>query len=245
VLVTSLYRIGEFVACEQLAQRLIGHADRAARLAGLHAMARALAGQGRHVDALRYAKAASELAQGGETAGESPDGSGGGAEGRGPAPLRGIDGRLAAELADTLDRIVAQEVPTVRASAELAMERQACDELEAGKFDSLIAAVSSPSWGIAHAALAACEVRRDDEGGIPVSPRALDAAIEILARSAGATQPDAVLARVRALRIRDNAFIQSDPPPPLGARYTPEQFEREYAEREGRPRRPSTAGAPR
>jgi tetratricopeptide (TPR) repeat protein len=240
VLVTSLYRIGEFVACEQLAQRLIGHADRAARLAGLHAMARALAGQGRHVDALRYAKAASELAQG-ETGGESPDGSGGGAAGRGPPPRRGIDGRLAAELADTLDRIVAQEVPMVRASAELSMERQACDELEAGKFDSLIAAVSSPSWGIAHAALAACEVRRDDEGGIPVSPRALDAAIEILARSAGATQPDAVLARIRALRIRDNAFIQSDPPPPLGTCSTPEQFEREYAEREGRPGRPSTA----
>lgn len=227
VLVTSLYRIGEFVACEQLAPQLIGCADRAARFAGLHALARALAGQGRHVDALRYAKAADELARS-ETAEEAPD------------------GRLAAELADTLDRIVGQEVPPVHASAELSLERQACDELEAGKFDSLIAAVSSPSWGIAHAALAACEVRRDDEGGIPVSPRALDAALEILARSAGATQPDAVLARIRALRIRDNAFIQSDPPPPLGTRYTPEQFEREYAEREGRPGRPGTAtGAPR
>jgi hypothetical protein len=79
-----------------------------------------------------------------------------------------------------------------------------------------------------------------------VSPRALDAAIEILARSAGATQPDAVLARIRALRIRDNAFIQSDPPPPLGTCSTPEQFEREFAEREGRPGRPSTAaGGPR
>jgi tetratricopeptide (TPR) repeat protein len=217
VLATSLYRIGEFVACEQVAQPLIGHADRAARFAGLHAMARALAGQGRHVDALRYAKAADELAEA-----ETADAPG---------------GRIAAELADTLDRIVAQEVPPVRPSAELSLERQACDELEAGKFDSLIAAVSSPSWGIAHAALAACEVRRDDEGGIPVSPRALDAALEILARSAGATQPDAVLARIRALRIRDNAFIQSDPPPPLGTRYAPEQFEREYAEREGRPGR--------
>ncbi|HEX3478134.1 MAG TPA: hypothetical protein VHT91_24095, partial [Kofleriaceae bacterium] len=223
VLATSLYRIGEFVACEQVAQPLIGCADRDARFAGLHAMARALAGQGRHVDALRYAKAAGELAEA-ETA-------------------EAAGGRIAAELADTLDRIVAQEVPPVRASAELSLERQACDELEAGRFDSLIAAVSSPSWGIAHAALAACEVRRDDEGGIPVSPRALDAALEILARSAGATQPDAVLARIRALRIRDNAFIQSDPPPPLGTRYTSEQFEREYAEREGRPGRPSTAAS--
>ncbi|HMG55604.1 MAG TPA: hypothetical protein VK601_19030 [Kofleriaceae bacterium] len=210
-LATSLYRLGEFVECERLAQELIGEADRGTRLAGLHAMARALAGQGRHVDALRYAKAADEL-------------------------VPGVgDGELAAELADTLDRIVAQEAPPVRASGELSLERQAADELEAGKFDSLIAAVASPSWGIARIALAACEVRRDDEGGVPVSPRALDAAVAILERTAGATQPDAALARIRALRIRDNAFIQIDPPPPLGARYTPEQFEQLCAERERRP----------
>ena len=52
-------------------------------------------------------------------------------------------------------------------------------------------------------------------------------------------QPEAVLARIRALRIRDNAFIQIDPPPPLGLRYTPEEFERAYAERDRRPHRPS------
>ncbi|HEX7836350.1 MAG TPA: hypothetical protein VF469_02745, partial [Kofleriaceae bacterium] len=144
-------------------------------------------------------------------------------------------------LADTLDRIVGQEVPPVRASAELSLERQACDELEAGKFDSLIAAVSSPSWGIAHAALAACEVRRDDESGVPVSPRALDAAVAILERTGGATEPDAVLARIRALRIRDNAFIQIDPPPPVGTRYTPEQFEQIHAERDGRVSRATAA----
>ena len=216
MLATSLYRLGEFVECERLAHQLIGESDRGAKLAGLHAMARALAGQGRHVEALRYAKAADELEP---------------------------DGELAADLADTLDRIVAQEVPTVRTSAELSLERQACDQLEAGNVESLVAAVSSPSWGIARVALAACEVRRDDESGIPVSPRALDAALAILARSEGVTQPEAVLARIRALRIRDNAFIQIDPPPPLGARFTPEQFDQAVTERERRPRRPSTAGA--
>src|SRR5205823_1610875 len=94
---------------------------------------------------------------------------------------------------------------------------------------------SSPSWGIARVALAASEFRKDDESGIPVSPRALDAAVSILGRTEGATMPDAVLARIRALRIRDNAFIQIDPPPPLGVRYSPEEFERAYAERERRP----------
>jgi tetratricopeptide (TPR) repeat protein len=211
-LATSLYRIGEFVECERLAQQLIDHADRGAKLAGLHAMARSLAGQGRHVDALRYAQAAGDMARDGE-----------------------IDGELAAELADTLDRIVAQEPPAVRASPELSLERQAADQLAAGDVESLVAAVASPSWGIARVALAACEVRRDDESGVPVAARALEAALAILARTAGATQPDAVLARIRALRIRDNAFIQIDPSPPLGARYAADQFEQGYAEREQPP----------
>jgi hypothetical protein len=209
---TSLYRMGEFIECEDIARILIAEGsertgDRAAKLAGLHAMARSLAGQGRHVDAHAYAKAAEELEP---------------------------DGELAGELAETMERIVAQEIPPVRPSLELSMERIAAAELEAGTFDSLIAAVSSPSWGVARIALAACEVRRDDESGIPVSPRALDAAVEILERSKGATQPDAVLARIRALKIRDNAFLQIDPPPPLGLRTTPEEFERAYAERDRR-----------
>jgi tetratricopeptide (TPR) repeat protein len=213
-LATGLYRIGEFVECEQIAQQLI--ADRAlprdARAAGLHAMARALAGQGRHVDAHPYAKEAARLAPNGE---------------------------LAAELIETMDRIVSQQTPPTRSSAELTMERRAFADLEAGRFDQLVPAVSSPSWPIARAALAACEFRTDDENGIPVAQRALDAALAVLGRSDGATDVDAVLARIRALRIRDNAFIQIDPPPPMGARLTPEEFERAYGERDRRPRRDS------
>ncbi|MBS1118523.1 MAG: hypothetical protein H6Q90_751 [Deltaproteobacteria bacterium] len=217
LLATSLYRMGDFVECERIAQLLIAEGGpREARVAGLHAMARALAGQGRHVDAHPYARAAAEL---------------------------GPDGELAAELIETMDRIVGQLIPPTRPSIELSMERQACAELEAGKFDTLLTAISSPSWGIARAALAACEFRRDDESGIPVSPRALEGSIAILERSAGATHPEAVLARIRALRIRDSAFIQIDPPPPLGLRYTPEEFERELADRARRPQRPSAIGS--
>jgi hypothetical protein len=175
-------------------------------------MARALAGQGRHVDAHPYAKAAAEL---------------------------GPNGELAGELMETMDRIVLQQTPPIRPSSELTMERRAFEDLEAGNFDTLISAITSPSWGIARVALAACELRKEDESGIPVSPRALDAAVAILGRTEGATDPDAVLARIRALRIRDNAFIQIDPPPPLGLRYTPEEFEKLYMERDRRPQRPS------
>ncbi len=213
VLATSLYRTGEFVECEQLAAQLIAEGGaREARVAGLHAMARALAGQGRHVDAHPYAKAAADLRPNGD---------------------------LAAELIETMDRIVAQQDPPVRPSVELSMERRACIDLEAGKFDELCPAISSPSWGIARVALAACEFRKDDESGIPVSPRALDASVAMLGRTEGTTIPEATLARLRALRIRDNAFIQIDPPPPLGLRYSIEEFERAYAERERRPHRPS------
>jgi tetratricopeptide (TPR) repeat protein len=209
---TALYRVGEFVECERIAQQLITNKERDSRVAGLHAMARALAGQGRHVDAHPYAKAAAEL---------------------------GPNGELAGELMETMDRIVLQQIPPIRASGELTMERRACQDLEAGSFDTLISAITSPSWGIARVALAACELRKEDESGIPVSPRALDAAVAILGRTEGTTNPDAVLARIRALRIRDNAFIQIDPPPPLGLRYTPEEFEKLYMERDRRPQRPS------
>jgi tetratricopeptide (TPR) repeat protein len=211
-LATSLYRMGEFHECERVAQQLIAEGSRDARVAGLHAMARALAGQGRHVDAHPYAKGAAEL---------------------------GPNGDLAADLIETMDRIVAQQSPPVRPSLELTADRQAYADLEAGRFDALAAGVASPAWGVVRAALAASEFRTEDESGIPVSPRAIDGALSVLGRTQGATVPEAVLARIRALRIRDNAFIQIDPPPPLGLRYTPEEFERAYAERDRRPRRPS------
>jgi hypothetical protein len=210
---TSLYRLGEFVECEQIAKRLIdARIPKEVRVVGLHAMARALAGQGRHVDAHPYAKEAARL---------------------------GPNGQLAAELIETMDRIVAQQTPSIRTSPELSMERQAFADLEAGRFDSLVAATASPSWGITRAALAACEFRREDESGIPVSPRALDAALAVLQRTVGTTNADAAAARIRALRIRDAAFIQIDPPPPLGVRMSWQDFERQFLERSSRPHRPS------
>jgi tetratricopeptide (TPR) repeat protein len=210
----GLYRVGEFVDCEAIAQQLIADktVPRDVRIVGLHAMARALAGQGRHVDAHPYAKEAGRL---------------------------GPNGDLAAELLETMDRIVAQQTPPVRTSPEMSMERRAWADLEAGKFESLVSGINSPSWGVTRAALAACEFRREDESGIPVAPRALDAALTVLTRTEGTINVDATLARIRALRIRDNAFIQIDPPPPLGVRFTQDEFDRAYAERERRPHRPS------
>ena len=103
---------------------------------------------------------------------------------------------------------------------------------------------AGPPSSITRVALAASEFRTEDESGIPVSPRALEAALTVLGRTEGASHPEAVLARIRALRIRDNAYIQIDPPPPLGLRYTREEFEKAYAERDRRPRA-STISPPR
>jgi Flp pilus assembly protein TadD len=211
-LATSLFRLGEFVECEEVAKQLITSGSEDVKVVGLHAMARALAGQGRHVDAHPYAKAAGEL---------------------------GPNGELATLLIETMDSIIAQTTPPIRQSAEHSMERRAYDDLERGEFESLAPAITSPSWGIARVALAASEFRKDEESAQAISPRALEAAIAILSRTEGAIHPEAVLARVRALRIRDNAFIQIDPPPPLGKRLTPAEFDRAYAERDRRPHRPS------
>jgi tetratricopeptide (TPR) repeat protein len=213
-LATGLYRLGDFVECEKIAQQLITlrGSTREIRPVGLHAMARALAGQGRHVDAHPYAKEASRL---------------------------GATGELAREIQETMDCIVAQSAPPIRQSGEVSMERQAFIDLEAGNHEQLTSAITSPSWSIARAALAACEFRTEDENGIPVAPRALDAALDVLERSAGTASIDAVLARIRALRIRDNAYIQIDPPPPLGLRFTVEEFERAFMERDRRPHRAS------
>jgi hypothetical protein len=212
-LAAGLYHLGEWVECEQVAKQLLaGRATRELRIVGLHAMARALAGQGRHVDAHPYAKEAARLVP---------------------------TGQLAAELTETMDRIVAQQTPPIRPSPEQTMERQAFAQLEAGHFDTLVSATSSPSWGITRAALAACEFRRETENAIAVSPRALDAAVAVLQRTVGTTDFNATLARIRALRIHDTGFVQIDPPAPLGARMAWDDFERAYLERSSRPARPS------
>ena len=150
-----------------------------------------------------------------------------------------LPGELATDLVETMACIVAKRPPPIEASAEASAERLAFFDLEAGHFESLVAEIANPSWPIARAALCACEFRTETEHGIPVSPRALDAALVALARSRGETTCDAVLARIHALRIRENAYIQVDPPPPLGHRYTAGEFDRIFRERDQRPRRPS------
>ncbi|MBK7535290.1 MAG: hypothetical protein IPI49_07915 [Myxococcales bacterium] len=217
---TALMRVGEFAECEEIATRLIAKAggDREAKIIGLHCMARALAGQGRHVDGHAYAKAAREL-----------------------GPSRA----LARELDETMERIVAQETMPVAGGSEDSPERQDFAALEAGDTDLAAEALDSDSWMRVRAALAATEFRQIEENGVPVAAVAIDAARQLLARSIGSLSLDATLCRIRALRILDNAFVQIDPPPPMGSRLSAEQFERQYQDRERRSGRNTGGAAPR
>lgn len=213
-LATSLYRVGEFGDCEEVALRLIGLASAPieARTVGRLAMARALVGQRRYDEALRYAN---------------------------DLGVVDVPAAIADELVETMGCIVAQRLPPIQAPLHASMQRQAFAALETGHFEEVMPQIASALWPTTRAALAACEFRTEAENAVSVSYRALEAAAEVLRRSRGTTSADAALARIHALKIRDNAYIQIDPPPLLGKRYTVEEFERAYRERDRRPRRAS------
>jgi tetratricopeptide (TPR) repeat protein len=207
-LATSLYNTGQWAACEPVARRLVEIAggDATYRSAGLHALARALSGLGRFGEAVAAAREAAA---------------------RNPRP------ESSREIADTLAFAQSGRVPPhTTTSPELSVERRAFDALavsDVGIPEEL--ASQGNSWGLFRAALAATELRNDSENHVPVPARALEAAIMVLDRTLGNPLPDAVLCRIRALRIRENAFIQIDPPPPLGSRLAAGELDRRLSER--------------
>ncbi len=203
----ALYRTGQWVRCEEIARQLIQTAgnDPTYRSCGLHAMARALAGQSRFGDATRCALEAQQL-----------------------NPLADN----AEEFAQTVKLCQAMQRPPALTSRETSPERRAWDAIAAGDFatpEQL--AASGNSWGLFRAALTASELRGDADASTPVSAKALEASRMVLDRTIGNPIVDAALCRTRALRLRENAFIQIDASPPLGPRRSREEFEDEYARR--------------
>ena len=204
--VDALGAVGRWKEAEAVADRLIESTeDPVLAAAGYHALALALAGQGRFTDAARFAREAIA---------------------RAPALAK------TEEMEETLRCIEARQGPPVMAGPEGTVERTAFDALAAGDValpEQL--ARDAMSWGLARAALAAAELRRPDDVGV-VPGRVLEAAARMLDRTIAAQAPDAVLCRIRALRIRENAFIQIDPPPPPAARrMTRDELDERHAER--------------
>jgi hypothetical protein len=95
---------------------------------------------------------------------------------------------------------------------------------------------------VRRAALAAARFRLPSENDLDVTPRALAAALAALADGSGVGRPaapggaadrDALLCRLLALEIREQACFARDPAPRLGERLLRDAFHRDFRARGG------------
>ncbi len=202
---TSLCQSGQWSEAEQVAQKLGASSGGDTRYAALaaHGRAVALSGLGRHTEAMPWAERAAAM---------------------NPAP------ELAGEFTATVNRARDRSTPPSHAPRSATPAARALAALAAS---DLVAAENhvASAGPLTLARLVVAEVRRPTENDRLVSVRAVEAAGDILDRTAGTTTPAETLVRVRALRVIDDAFIQIDPPPPLGANVPTSDFERRYRER--------------
>jgi tetratricopeptide (TPR) repeat protein len=204
----ALNAIGQYARAEQTARQLLALSrdDATFYSTGMHSLARALLGLGRGAEAMQYAQEALRI---------------------NPLPEN------AAELGETLARCQRQDPWPVKVGKESSVERRAFDAVAGGDFATAEQlAIEGNSWGLFRAALAASEFRAESENDLPVTGKALGAAEMVIDRTLGVPLPDAALCRIRALRIRENAYVQIDPPPPMGSRMTEAQFRVALAERD-------------
>jgi tetratricopeptide (TPR) repeat protein len=198
----ALCRIGRWAEAATAAARVIEKASGSLRAQGLHALATALAGQGLFDEAQPYAREAVAL---------RPSSN---------------------DFAETLQCIEGGHSPIFAPGPESSIERKVFDALASG--DPVTperTAMYANSWGLARGALAATELKRSNEISLAISGRALEAALKMLDRSVGTLLPDAALCRIRALRIREAAFIQFEPVVPVDQRLPRVEFEERWAQR--------------
>jgi tetratricopeptide (TPR) repeat protein len=201
----ALYGAGRFERCEEIARELIavGFDDPTLLAHGNHAMARALLGQGRAVEAIPFAQLALKS-----------------------QPLDAA----AAEFAETLARAQRGEPYPQKPLRGAGARARAFAAVTAGDMKAASSIASSdPGWGTARAALAAVALRTDAAVAVPEAALRLIAAN--LDGCAGALDRDATLWRLTALALRADAFFPIDPPPPLGARMAKDELDRQLAER--------------
>lgn len=200
----ALLGSGLYQRAEQIAGELIAAAssDPTLRARGQHAMAKALLGQGRVVEAVPHAQRA--LADN---------------------PVSDD----AAEMAETLSRATRGE-PYPQQAPKAGPAARAFAALAAG--DVAVAtsiAAASRDWGAARAGLVAAALRTDSETAVSFDAlRAIGAAIDA---SEGSTDRDTALWRAHALALRADAWFPRDTPPPFGPRLDRSELERLLADR--------------
>ncbi|HLL22983.1 MAG TPA: tetratricopeptide repeat protein, partial [Kofleriaceae bacterium] len=139
-----------------------------------------------------------------------------------------------AGFAATLDRARTKTKTTPPPPTEPAKVREPVFELlESGDFAAAAVTETSASWRTRRAALQATRFRFSSENDIEVTPRARAAATAVLADTVGLVELEAVVARMLALEIREQAYFARDPLPRLGDRMTRDAFYREFRARGG------------
>ena len=205
-----LDEVGDYKTCEAIAQHLLraGGDDLLWKTSAWNHLACAYIGLGKFDEAVSYAEQA--VAQN---------------------PLADNTAGFAA----TLERARTKTKTTPPLPSVLAKAREPIFALlEAGDFAAATALADGAStWRTRRAALCASRFRFASENEIEVTPRARAAANAILADSIGLVDLEAVLARMIALEIREQAYFARDPLPRLGDRMTRDAFYREFRARGG------------
>jgi tetratricopeptide (TPR) repeat protein len=203
---TALAAIGDAARCEEVVQRLrmVAGNDAVQSSAGLHALARARLQQGRFPEAAQLAQQAAQLCPVPEVRKEYNDTAALAQRGQRPPekPLRSADPKHQA-----LAALAAGDVPRARALGQ------------AGGFGALRASLSASLF------------RSDQEAGMPVSMAARQAIDATLAHTTGQLDRDAAMARIIALKVREDASHPPDPPPPLPRRSPPGELDAYLAHR--------------
>lgn len=195
-----LDNLGRYDRCEEIARQLaqIAGSDRTMLANANHHLACAMLGRGRGAEGVQPAMQALQL----NTVPENQ-------------PL----------FQETLQRCQSgQPRPPTAAWADSPAGR-AFATLRASEIEKARAAgASSDDWGVRRAAMAAWEFRFESENEVVCSPGAVEYAAGILRDSEGSTDVDAILARNRALRLREARLFPVDPRPNLGSRVSDADF---------------------
>lgn len=202
----ALAAIGDAARCEEVVDRLRVAAanDPVQSSAGLHALARARLHQGRFPEAAQLAQQAAQLC---------------------PIP------EVRKEYNDTAAFAQRGQRPPQKPLRSADPKHQALAALAAGDLARARALAQAGGFGALRASLSAALFRSDQEAGMPVSMAARAAVDTTLAHTTGQTDRDAAMARILALKVREDASHPADPPPPLPRRAPPGELDAYLAHR--------------
>ncbi len=117
---------------------------------------------------------------------------------------------------ELLQRVLSQHPPKTK--PPLSDRARAFRLLEDGDHEAAAAGLRDPSWEVRRAALAALRFRGAAADSAAVAQRARSAALGTLASSTGLFDLDAMICRMIAMEIREQAYFPRDPIPRLGER---------------------------